>query len=142
MTIEPGKFYRTRDGRKAYVHRINDGGEYPIEGKIEGGYWTEWTREGRWLNLENSPSNLVAEWTDPLEQLALLAAGKALDAAMMRLTLATTIDLYADAMLVNELHQALNAVVAVTGKPWREEHEPQCSTRKGQSCDCILLIPK
>lgn len=54
---------------------------------------------------------------------ALLTAGKALDAAMMKLTGDGDgrIHIIRDAELVDQMHQALNRVAAVIGTPWREE---------------------
>ncbi len=51
---------------------------------------------------------------------ALLECGAALDAAMKQLTTTDFISLLTDAELVDKMHRALNAVVAITGTPWRK----------------------
>jgi hypothetical protein len=52
--------------------------------------------------------------------LALLQSGEAMDAAMMQLVTHEHIGLLSNAELVDKMHQALNAVVAITGTPWRK----------------------
>jgi hypothetical protein len=68
MQIEAGKFYRTRDGRKVEIDRVNDAiAAYVMRGRVENGFFGEngWTREGRFdLTRPNHPADLVAEWTE------------------------------------------------------------------------------
>jgi hypothetical protein len=73
MQLEAGKFYRTRDGRKAYVaHLVNPflRRDFCIGGYIEdeGDELFTWNKNGRFsddrVGFEH-PSDLVAEWTDP-----------------------------------------------------------------------------
>lgn len=48
--FEPGKEYKTRDGRKVRIYAVDGGGEYPIHGVyFNGNKWqlTSWTRDGR-----------------------------------------------------------------------------------------------
>lgn len=51
----------------------------------------------------------------------LLAAGRAMDAAMMEIVGNGSLDLILHPELVDQMHKALNQVVAITGTPWREE---------------------
>lgn len=62
--------------------------------------------------------------SDPLEserraESAMVAAGEAMDAAMMQLTTEDSIHILRDPQLVNKLHQGLNRLVAIVGCPWR-----------------------
>lgn len=60
LTIEAGKFYRTRDGRKvgpARYYGFNDG--YPFE--VEFGYWVSDSGQAQ---PSSSGPDLVAEWVD------------------------------------------------------------------------------
>ena len=62
MKIEAGKFYRTRDGRKAFVIE-DDGSHHPLHvdhGHI-GKVWHY--REGK-ANISKPSLDLIAEWTD------------------------------------------------------------------------------
>lgn len=66
MKIEAGKFYRTRDGRRARVTEVcfSNGESYPILGFL-GTVAAAWTDDGRFLNaVEDSPADLIAEWVD------------------------------------------------------------------------------
>jgi hypothetical protein len=65
IKFEVGKFYRTRDGRKALVFNIVSSDEiYPIRVAIIGLGSTAYMRSGRiWVNKE-SPNDLIAEWID------------------------------------------------------------------------------
>lgn len=67
MKIEAGKYYRTRDGRKARVlctdHvKLN----YPVAGSI-GGELYSWTGEGEFYRGTINIIDLVAEWIDKPE---------------------------------------------------------------------------
>ena len=72
MKIEAGRFYRTRDGRKAYVAAIgnplNAKDLYPAIGFMEGEHGLEgtWTTCGRYMDKrEDHDSDLIAEWREP-----------------------------------------------------------------------------
>jgi hypothetical protein len=68
MNFEPGKFYRTRDGRKAVIYAV-----YPDQDKenIHGGLYVDdkwcisfsWEKNGT-LGSEPSGNDLVAPWSD------------------------------------------------------------------------------
>ena len=66
MKIEAGKFYKTRDGRKARIYCL-DGGSLPIHGGVlyENGFCPcQWLEDGRFDTYE-SRADLVSEWTEP-----------------------------------------------------------------------------
>lgn len=58
MEIEIGKYYRTRDGRKARPITVNE-----YTGTI-GSVVMGWYRDGRVSGYKESPDDLVAEWVD------------------------------------------------------------------------------
>jgi len=63
MKIEQGKYYRTRDGRKAYIER-DDGSPYdPFLVRHESGE-TIWHRKNGEINIDTREDDLIAEWTD------------------------------------------------------------------------------
>jgi hypothetical protein len=69
MKIEAGKFYETRNGRKARIYAVDAGGDYPIHGAIlfDNGTWaaTEFTPDGAdCKTCRNMPSDIIAELTD------------------------------------------------------------------------------
>lgn len=73
MKLEAGKYYRTRDGKKAYVghilpEEIAEGNRYLVRGYLlkESGWCNEsWSIEG-WYHPPKvlCSSDLVAEWTE------------------------------------------------------------------------------
>lgn len=71
MKIEAGKFYRTRDGRKARVYAVDGGGEFPIHGAVlwpddkTKWDWCQWKEAGD-ANLYGctKPYDLISEWVD------------------------------------------------------------------------------
>ena len=72
LTITPGKFYRTRDGRKAGIYATDGCGLYPVHGYIITGGGKEtscWNAVGLWgPNLViSSHLDLIAEWVDEPE---------------------------------------------------------------------------
>ena len=71
MKIEVGKFYRTRDGRKARIYALDGTDEYPIHGAILylNGEWGSyvWNNAGCYLPTQPHPSDLVSEWIDKPE---------------------------------------------------------------------------
>lgn len=66
LTIEAGKFYRTRDGRKVGPMRSGHlyGGR-PFEGLVDGVFNVSYWQDGREWEKEESQSDLVAEWVEP-----------------------------------------------------------------------------
>lgn len=67
LNIQPGKFYRTRDGRKARVYVIDGSEPYPVHGAVfEIGSWDcrTWRLNGRY---SNDNCDLIAEWIDKPE---------------------------------------------------------------------------
>ncbi|WP_322884149.1 hypothetical protein U8C35_06360 [Sinorhizobium medicae] len=69
LTLETGKYYRTRDGKKAYVYGVNPfatvGGEHEVVGVIDGYGQETWHRDGHWFSQGDKPCDLVAEWVEP-----------------------------------------------------------------------------
>jgi hypothetical protein len=70
LKLEAGKFYKTRDGRRAYVAAVLENplghvGEYHAAGFI-GNYHCFWTINGR-NYLHSGPSDLIEEWREPRE---------------------------------------------------------------------------
>lgn len=69
MKIEIGKFYRTRDGRKARIYAVDAGEPYPVHGgyKITSGKWDNesWTILGN-VNDQHvgRDLDLVSEWQE------------------------------------------------------------------------------
>lgn len=68
IKLEAGKFYRTRDGRKAFVVFVQPpegmGHRYPVLG-YHGEYSGNWTSDGKWNDGGESQNDLVAEWLEP-----------------------------------------------------------------------------
>lgn len=61
-TFEPGKTYRTRDGREARVYAVDGGGSYPIHGAIKhAGYWcaATWAADGGDARVGASSNDLL-----------------------------------------------------------------------------------
>jgi hypothetical protein len=68
MKLEANKYYRTRDGRKAYVAAIaleEIGTSYPVVGWIKTGFFT-WEIDG--CAGCGKEYDLIAEWTDEPEK--------------------------------------------------------------------------
>ena len=70
LKIEPGKFYKTRDGRKVRIYTVDGALNEPIHGAILYGHgWqsNSWARsDGRWsLCLGTGRTDIVAEWEEP-----------------------------------------------------------------------------
>jgi hypothetical protein len=74
MKIEAGKYYRTREGRKAFVEAVlgpspfdGDTPSYPFYGWIDKRGAATWMRRGEFLvGGGDSDKDLVAEWDDPV----------------------------------------------------------------------------
>lgn len=65
MKLEVGKYYKTRDGRKAgpIAKKLEWNPTYPFKGFI-GGVELTWTEDGLLCTLGDSPYDLVEEWKD------------------------------------------------------------------------------
>lgn len=75
MKIESGRYYKTRDGRKAYVAAILENpfgygnGKYPIVGYIQGKQQMCWTASGSTrVNCCEDFDDLVADWVEPVSK--------------------------------------------------------------------------
>lgn len=67
MEIEVGKFYKTRDGRKARIYAIDGGsGDMPHGAILSGEYWVSmaWFSNGATCLYEDEARDLVAPWID------------------------------------------------------------------------------
>lgn len=63
FTIEPGKYYRTRGGRKVGPMTIGSGSIWPWNGQFEDGFIGAYWHEGRLFSKGQSSYDLIAEWT-------------------------------------------------------------------------------
>jgi hypothetical protein len=71
VKIEEGKYYRTRDGRKAFIYKIhdNESSSHPVHGCYWNGKFTKsqaWNPGGHYLSSIESSVDLVAEWIEPV----------------------------------------------------------------------------
>ncbi len=76
MKLEAGKFYRTRDGRKARIYAVDGAGQYPAHGAIlcdSVWFMSIWTAYGssdfRGNGTVGDVCDLVSEWTEPKPRL-------------------------------------------------------------------------
>lgn len=70
MNIEVGKFYKTRDGRKARIYAVDGGQGNFLHGAIYNeGYWAtaSWFSNGTIYSHGESPNDLIAPWIDKPE---------------------------------------------------------------------------
>lgn len=72
LTIEAGKFYRTKNGNKVRVYAIygveDDKEKQPIHGAWlcgKGWFAAAWCKDGSWPYEHEDGFNLVAPWVDP-----------------------------------------------------------------------------
>lgn len=68
LTLKSYIYYKTRDGRKAFVGFIHPHPQnaWPCHGYIEGEFQARiWERGGRYVHGLDSPVDIVAEWTEP-----------------------------------------------------------------------------
>lgn len=72
LTLEPGKYYRTRDGRKAYVAGISPfestASDYRLCGYVEDGVSCEgWTVDGCITEGLEFGEDPISEWREPVK---------------------------------------------------------------------------
>jgi len=71
MKIEVGKFYKTRDGRKARIYAVDGGSDTPVHGAIlgPGRGWNTYVWNNSGINYYSRPDDceLISEWTDKPE---------------------------------------------------------------------------
>lgn len=71
MNIEPGKFYRTRDGKKARIYATDGGSPYQIHGAVQcDEVWVShtWTKDGIFREgTLQADSDLISEWREEPE---------------------------------------------------------------------------
>ncbi len=69
MNIEPGKFYRTRDGRKVRIYATDGQRSCQVHGAVfECGRWDirDWWINGSYGRQDEADSaDIIAEWTEP-----------------------------------------------------------------------------
>jgi hypothetical protein len=71
LILEAGKYYKTRDGRKAFVAGINPFGDRYDDDKavgfINGNGTCSWSTNGTWMErADEDDFDLVAEWQEPM----------------------------------------------------------------------------
>lgn len=72
MKIEAGKFYKTRDGKKARIYAVGESYFYSIHGAVllEKGWSIEsWRSDGRSEISTEQRNDLVSEWEEPRPRL-------------------------------------------------------------------------
>jgi hypothetical protein len=68
MKFEVGKFYKTRDGRKAQLFILDNGASVMLGVVLnKGGIWfsNQWRCDGRIYCNNDTLNDLVTEWTEP-----------------------------------------------------------------------------
>ncbi len=69
MNIEPGKFYRTREGRKVRIYATDGEGPYKIHGAVfVDGEWVfdTWLLDGTvFADRRNNDDDIIAKWIEP-----------------------------------------------------------------------------
>lgn len=66
-TPRAGKFYRTRDGRKARIYATDGSGNYPVHGALlcpDGWMEETWQLDGRNYGGEEKSRDLISEWIE------------------------------------------------------------------------------
>jgi len=68
MKFEIGKFYKSRDGKKAQIFMPDRGDGVMLGAYTNGGFWiaTSWSRDGRWEGGEHR-LDIISEWEEPKE---------------------------------------------------------------------------
>jgi hypothetical protein len=68
MKFEIGKFYKTRDGRKAQIFMLDNGAGFMMGTVLqENGIWfsKHWICDGTIYINSDSPDDLISEWEEP-----------------------------------------------------------------------------
>lgn len=68
MKFEPGKYYKTRDGRKVRIYTTDAGGRHPIHGSVwNGDRWVQlsWATSGTYIRSGECGWDLISEWQEP-----------------------------------------------------------------------------
>jgi len=68
MKFEIGKFYKTRDGRKAQIFMLDNGAGYMLGvGLHANGIWffNQWRCDGTIYIDSDTPLDLISEWEEP-----------------------------------------------------------------------------
>jgi len=66
LKIEAGKYYRMRNGERAYVALTNKPGAKPIVGWRDGGQPHEWTTDGSHFDSGiEALYDIISEWVEP-----------------------------------------------------------------------------
>jgi hypothetical protein len=82
LTLQPGRYYRTRDGRKAYVaanvQNPFNATKYPVAGYLDEDDSDHspaaWTADGLFVDGDELAEDLVEEWRDPPKQFTRIVA--------------------------------------------------------------------
>src|SRR3990167_7921058 len=69
MNIEPSRTYRTRNGQIAFIYSINNGGNYPIRGRVSVNTVSSqnacWMKNGSFDEFDESELDIVSS-TEPI----------------------------------------------------------------------------
>lgn len=71
MKFELGKFYKTRDGRKAQIFMLDNGAEIilgMVQNKDNIWFSNQWRTDGRIYHNHETPNDLVGEWREPIKK--------------------------------------------------------------------------
>lgn len=68
MTIEAGKYYKTRSGKRVFVCATNKPGIYPVVAWFDDGDYQTFTETGRVVDDKTQRTfDIISEWRDQLE---------------------------------------------------------------------------
>lgn len=68
MKFEVGKFYRTRDGRKAQIFMLDNGSGLMFGARLDTEVWSPstWNKNGTWA-IGSHEKDLISEWREPIK---------------------------------------------------------------------------
>ncbi|MDD2775484.1 MAG: hypothetical protein PHU06_05985 [Gallionella sp.] len=67
--FEPGKTYKTRDGRNALIYCVDAPGDFPVHGRTDDGYVKSWTLEGDCMTFStNGSADLMPPEPERIDQ--------------------------------------------------------------------------
>lgn len=72
MKIEVGKFYKTRNGKKATIYDTDIDSNFCIHGSINNRYQARWTTKGvayYFHSIFGGPDDIISEWVEPRPRL-------------------------------------------------------------------------